>query len=585
MKFIITILFSLIVDAESNINILTDSVSSLQEAFDNYNGNCLFPINETVSLNLTDGVDENRILFRSKDESSEDMCVISTQINDWRSNLDRGVVWQYFAGNDGIYAVYPYFNLTGCYDYEVQPWYVSAVTGHKNIIIMMDTSYSDDGEFILGRMKEVVNEFLNSFSSNDYITIVDYSSFARLYENASLVQGTNDNLDYLRSYVDGIYVSQISRSNVDSALDKVDFLVDSECGTNIYVLLDKSRSYVDISGLNNSLFFHYIFEGNKTMCGSEDYSFAGFVDYFASNCSEVDYVSVINSTYSKMVCTESEGFKGVMGMNTTTDIGIVEGVCVNGVNGSVNVCDNGIIEVDGADAFLWLVTLALIIVFSVLITAPVVYVFRTLKDESFRSIINLKCNIIWTSAVMIILFGWFVLAFYLAIWDEIVRESEWIFTDMIVGNKNEGSFDCCFVNEVNEGIEGEGMLENCLKLKEMNVEGDCLFNGEVHSTICGECYEPTVSVLYFDGNSEMVSSVFGESCDMGDRDCLDRFLDLYPEVNGSFGGYYNKNNSLDVMYSIVDRSDALGWIISASVLIVCVVVAQWLMIWDYKRKM
>ena len=583
MKFIITILFSLIVSVKSNTNLLIDSVSSLEDAFDNYDGNCSFPINETASLNLTDGVDENRILFRSKDESNKDMCVISTQINNWKSNFDEGVVWQYFASNDGLYAVYPYFNLTDCYDYEVQPWYVSAVTGNKNLVIMMDTSYSDDGEFILERMKEVVNEFLNSLSSNDYVTIVDYSSFARLYENASLVQGTNDNLGYLKSYVDGISVSQISRSNVDSALEKVNFIVDNEeCRTNIYVLLGKSRDYVDVSGLNNSLFFHYIFEGNRTMCGSENYSFSGFVDYFALNCSDVDYVSVINSTYSKMVCTESEGFKGVMGMNTTNVI-VDEGVCDDSrvTNGSISICDNKIEEIDEEGLYLWLVTLALIIVFSVLITAPVIYVFGTLKDESFRSIINLKCNIIWTSAVMIVLFGWFVLAFYLAMWDEIVRESEWVFTDMIVDGKDEGSFDCCFVG----ASEGEGLLlKNCLELKEMNVEGDCLFNGEIRSTVCGECYEPTVSVLYFDGNSEMVSSVFGESCDMDDRDCLDGFLNLYPDVDGSFGGYYNKNNSLDVMYSIVGRSDALGWTISASVLIVVVAVAQWLMIWDYKRK-
>jgi hypothetical protein len=249
---------------------------------------------------------------------------------------------------------------------------------------------------------------------------------------------------------------------------------------------------------------------------------------------------------------------------------------------------NGIIEVDEEGAFLWLVTLALIVVFSVLITAPVVYVFRILKDESFRSIINLKCNIIWTSAVMIILFGWFVLAFYLAMWDEIVRESEWVFTDMIVDNKNECSFGCCFINEIEEGTVNEvnvgPLLKNCLELKEMNVEGNCIFNGEVRSTVCGECYEPMVTVSYFDGDSELVSSVFGESCDMGDRDCLDSFLGLYPEVDGSFGGYYNKNNSLDVMYSIVDRNDALGWTIIAAILIVGVAVAQWLMIWNYNKK-
>lgn len=580
MKFIITILFSLIVGTKSITNILTNSVSSLEEAFDNYNGNCIHN-----GTNLTNDIDENRILFRSRDESNEDMCVISTQINNWKSNLDE-IVWQYFASNDRLYAVYPYFdpiNLTDCYNYEIQPWYVSAVTGRKNIVILMDTSYSDDGELVLMRMKKVVDEFLYSLSINDYVTIVDYSSFARLYENASLVQGTTDNLGYLRSYVNGISVSQISNSDVDSALDKVNGMFNGgNCGTNIYVLLDKSGSYVDMSSLNNSLFFHYIFEGNQTMCGNENYSFGGFVDYFSSNCSDIDYISVINSTYSKMVCTENEGFKGVMGMNTSVSIDNPM-ICHNyGFNESRYICDNGIEEVDEEGVFLWLVTLALIIVFSVLITVPLVYVFRVLKDKSFRSIINLKCNIIWTNVVMIVLFGWFVLAFYLAIWDEIIRESNWVFTDMIVDAKDEGSLDCCFIGGCTKVIDIEG--ENCLELKGTNVEGECIFNGEICSTICGECYEPIVLVSYFDSNFELVSSMFGESCEMNDMDCLDKFLDKFPEINGSFGGYYNRNNSLEVMYSIVDRNDALGWTISAVILIVCVAVAQWLMIWDYSRK-
>ena len=69
------------------------------------------------------------------------------------------------------------------YDPRYRPWYISATTGPKNIIIIIDTSGSMDISKLVSA-KTAVKNILNSLSNVDFVGVVAFSETAtKLYSN------------------------------------------------------------------------------------------------------------------------------------------------------------------------------------------------------------------------------------------------------------------------------------------------------------------------------------------------------------------------------------------------------------------
>ena len=108
--------------------------------------------------------------------------------------------WQYFGGQEtGLFAQYPASIKTQCwcddYDPRYRPWYAAAVTGPKDIILVLDGSASmkdqiqikkrngdNEEEYTVERleiMKDAAIAQLDTVTFLDFIQVVVYSSSAK----------------------------------------------------------------------------------------------------------------------------------------------------------------------------------------------------------------------------------------------------------------------------------------------------------------------------------------------------------------------------------------------------------------------
>ena len=62
------------------------------------------------------------------------------------------------------------------YDPRIRPWYVSATTGPKNLIMVLDISGTM--QFKLGRVKEAANKIITSLGTVDFVGIVAFNESA-----------------------------------------------------------------------------------------------------------------------------------------------------------------------------------------------------------------------------------------------------------------------------------------------------------------------------------------------------------------------------------------------------------------------
>ncbi|XP_057289482.1 voltage-dependent calcium channel subunit alpha-2/delta-3-like [Hydractinia symbiolongicarpus] len=105
----------------------------------------------------------------------------------WAAGLDKqfkkhkeesGILWQYFASHLGVYRVYPGFewerNFIGFsldFDPRIRPWYVSAISGPKDVVVILDCSTSMKGRrFELS--KDITKTILQTLTHDDHFTII-----------------------------------------------------------------------------------------------------------------------------------------------------------------------------------------------------------------------------------------------------------------------------------------------------------------------------------------------------------------------------------------------------------------------------
>ena len=104
--------------------------------------------------------------------------------------------WMYFGAADGSYALYPGRlwprdkDTKKCgakYDPRLRPWYLSAATGPKNVIFILDSSGSmfTDGRMAL--LKSAAKKIVDTLTFADYLGIVDFDDDARTMKNLNFI--------------------------------------------------------------------------------------------------------------------------------------------------------------------------------------------------------------------------------------------------------------------------------------------------------------------------------------------------------------------------------------------------------------
>ena len=129
--------------------------------------------------------------------------------------------WAYYANFNGLMKTYPSTKVS-CDDYDprFRPWYVSATTGRKNVILIIDVSGSmyQDVPSRISLAKEAAKNVVNTLSPADTVAVITFSDSATsLYFN-KIVQATSANKEKIISEIDRIYAN--GGTSYDSAFRK-----------------------------------------------------------------------------------------------------------------------------------------------------------------------------------------------------------------------------------------------------------------------------------------------------------------------------------------------------------------------------
>ncbi|XP_059474335.1 voltage-dependent calcium channel subunit alpha-2/delta-3-like isoform X2 [Neocloeon triangulifer] len=125
---------------------------------------------------------------------------------------DPTLTWQYFGSAKGFMRTYPGMKWKSdgvdLYDCRMQPWYISAVTCSKEVVILVDTSGSMTGmRFSIARL--VAHSLLDTFTSNDFVSVLAFSDTVKTpiecFENM-LVQATKENVQALKEALDNVTI-------------------------------------------------------------------------------------------------------------------------------------------------------------------------------------------------------------------------------------------------------------------------------------------------------------------------------------------------------------------------------------------
>ncbi|MHA1992118.1 MAG: VWA domain-containing protein [Candidatus Hodarchaeales archaeon] len=163
-----------------------------------------------------------------------------------------GHVWLYMGFEFGFHRSFPWHSYSKSYDPRIRPWYVGAVTGAKDVVVILDTSGSMVGD-PLTNTKEAVKNVFKTLGPRDRLTVISFSGNVRTFRDdleiySNILQTDAD--DYVDSLVaDG-------STNINQAiLDGLDILKNegSEDRTPVIIFMTDGEPTAGLTSKNQIL--------------------------------------------------------------------------------------------------------------------------------------------------------------------------------------------------------------------------------------------------------------------------------------------------------------------------------------------
>ena len=134
-------------------------------------------------------------------------------------------IWQYFGGFNGMFRVYPGFpykiegNTCEELDPRTRPWYVSATTGAKNIILIIDTSGSmnNNSPARIEIARQAAISVINTLGIADWAGLVQFNTKAETY-SPNLQRATKDNKNKMIAWINKLFAQ--GATNYEDAIKK-----------------------------------------------------------------------------------------------------------------------------------------------------------------------------------------------------------------------------------------------------------------------------------------------------------------------------------------------------------------------------
>lgn len=161
------------------------------------------------------------------DEEKQFVCTSALMENKFQE-LDNGRSTRYgkaYIGTSlGSFRSYPSSREikeeTGkCPDYDprFRPWYVTATSGAKNVIIMIDTSGSMSGDRIT-LAKDAATAVVNTLSNSDFVGVINFGSSASTVHSNKIIRATSSDKEEFIKAIDALEAN--GQTNYESAFQK-----------------------------------------------------------------------------------------------------------------------------------------------------------------------------------------------------------------------------------------------------------------------------------------------------------------------------------------------------------------------------
>jgi len=187
--------------------------------------------------------------FNGKGKDEALVCAAKTLQDLFKEGLLNNIdtKWQYFSDQPyGTHNVYPGADR-GCptsYDPRFRPWFATAASGPKDVILIIDSSGSMSNYDRMELTKKGAKKVLKTLTFSDYIQIVEFDSDTRLattLDSKKLHRATDDTKKKLIDFIDGMVAS--GGTNMEKALK------------TSFSLIDKSREAGATSGCQIAILF------------------------------------------------------------------------------------------------------------------------------------------------------------------------------------------------------------------------------------------------------------------------------------------------------------------------------------------
>ena len=159
---------------------------------------------------------------------------VQNRIEDEQSQ--RSLKWQYIGTPSGFYRIYPGVTQEECFSYDprIRPWYVTATSGPKNVILVIDVSGSMNNNGRLELALDAAITVIKTLTNSDFVTVIVFSDSAQqlLVFNQlpnTLIPATNKNIYQLCNLLYDL--SAYGGTNFQAAMELA-FQVLDETGEN-----------------------------------------------------------------------------------------------------------------------------------------------------------------------------------------------------------------------------------------------------------------------------------------------------------------------------------------------------------------
>jgi hypothetical protein len=148
------------------------------------------------------------------------VCSSQRLTADFQANHNAGTTtaWQFVGHTTGAIRIYPGApqgradGTCGSYDARLRPWFIAATSGPKDVVIIIDKSGSmstthsaTTGETRMDTVRAATKALLATFTPNDFINVVAFSSSAEVLSGTRLLRGSPANIKILQDKVENLY--------------------------------------------------------------------------------------------------------------------------------------------------------------------------------------------------------------------------------------------------------------------------------------------------------------------------------------------------------------------------------------------